>query len=111
MHTTIRRTAAVITTTGATGILVVLGALPAMAAGPVVNPSLPGGLEGKLNTLLGILGGIAIVACVAGILFCAIKLAISMRRGELGEHLAGLGGVLIACVLVGSAVSIVQFAI
>ncbi len=85
-------------------------ALPA-AAGVEPNPSpqLPGGLEGKLNTLLGVMMGVVIFACVAGVLIVAALLAVAARRGSLDDHFGRLGAVGAACVLVGGASSFVLF--
>ncbi len=86
------------------------------AAGPahadVVPQPIPGAppdLQNKVNTILGLIMYLVIAACVAGILFCAGKLAIAHRRGESGEAAGQLGGVAAACVLVGSGAAIVKF--
>ncbi|MGK5557664.1 hypothetical protein ACSNOI_39255 [Actinomadura kijaniata] len=46
-------------------------------------------------------------ACVFGIMMVAGKMAISHRRGEGGEHAAGLAWVLGACILLASASALV----
>lgn len=88
----------------------VLTAFPAAAAvNPNPQPNLPGGLEGKMNTLLGLLMGIAIFACVAGIIICGILMAVASRRGSMEDHFGRLAGVMIACVLIGGAAALVMF--
>ena len=100
-----KRLAAVVTTAAA------MTALTAMPAHADVDfdpkPELPGDLQGKLNSLLGMGMGLAIFACIAGLLICAALMAISARRGELSDHMGRLGSVMGACVLIGSASSIV----
>ena len=76
---------------------------------PHPKPKMPKGLSDKLTLLLDILMGLALFACVAGIIICAIKLALAFRHGEAGEVAGKLGGVMGACVLVGAAASIVIF--
>jgi hypothetical protein len=76
---------------------------------PQPIPGAPQGLQDKVNTILGLIMYLVIAACVAGILFCAGKLAIAHRRGESGEAAGQLGGVAAACVLVGSGAAIVKF--
>jgi hypothetical protein len=46
-------------------------------------------------------------ACVAGVLIVAGRMAISHRRGEGSEHMGSLGIVMLACVLAGSASTLV----
>ena len=90
-------------------------ALMAAAGGtgqPVYNPgtgSAPQALVSQAQLLLDILGWTATSACVAGILIVVVMMAISHHRGTGSEHFAGLGKVLAACVLVGTAGPIVQF--
>jgi hypothetical protein len=48
------------------------------------------------------------VACVAGVLIVAGRMAVSHRRGEGGEHMGSLGIVMTACVLAGSASALVS---
>ena len=62
----------------------------------------------KIDTVLGWGLWVVIAAAVGGVLAVAGKMAISHRRGEGGEHAAGLGWVLAACILMGSASGIVK---
>lgn len=89
---------------------VALAATPASAA-PDPKPSMPGGLEDKLDSLLGLLMALVIVACVAGVLLAAGKMALAYRRGEGGEAAGQLGFVLAACILVASASGLVAWAV
>jgi len=88
--------------------LMVATAADAFAA-PDPHPGLPGGVEAKLNTLLGMGMSIVIVACVAGVFACAGKLALALRHGEGGEAAGKLIGVGAACILVGSGAGIVNY--
>jgi len=88
--------------------LMVATAADAFAA-PNPQPGLPGGIEAKLNTLLGMGMSLVIVACVAGVFVCAAKLALAIRHGEGGQAAAQLIGVGAACVLVGSGAGIVNY--
>jgi hypothetical protein len=62
----------------------------------------------KLITILGWVTWIVILACVAGVITTAARMAIAHQRHEASQHAASLGWVLGACVLVGSAASVVQ---
>lgn len=42
----------------------------------------PGGIEGKLNTLFGWLVYIALAACIAGLIFALVKMALAHRNQE-----------------------------
>lgn len=86
----------------------VLSASSAYAA-PKPTPGLPGGVEAKLNSLLGMGMSFVIVACVAGVFLCAGKLALAMRHGEAGEAAGKLVAVGMACVLVASGAGIVNY--
>lgn len=99
------RTSAVLATTVA---LAVAGAAPALAA-PNPEPGLPGGVEAKLDTLLGMGMSFVIVACVAGVLICAAKLALAVRHGEAGQAAGQLVAVGVACILVASGAGIVNY--
>lgn len=83
----------------------------AIAANPVPNPkpALPKGLSDKLNSLLGMFMAVVIIACVAGVLIAAWKLAIAYKHGETADAAGKLGAVAGACILVGSASAIVTF--
>jgi hypothetical protein len=86
--------------------------LGAAAPSNVYNPgtgSAPTALTSQADELLNILGWTATSACVAGILIVVIMIAISHHRGTASDHFAGLGKVLAACILVGTAGPIVQF--
>lgn len=93
----------------------VAAAFPAGAAdggggvNPNPSPQLPNELESKLNTLLGVLMGVVIFACVAGVIICAGMLAVALRRGSLEDQMGRLAGVGAACILVGSAAGFVTF--
>ena len=63
--------------------------------------------SGGIMTILGWIAWAVTAACVGGILVGAIRMAISIRRGEFAEHAMGLGTVLFACILGGSAFGIV----
>lgn len=89
-------------------VALLAAAAPAFAA-PNPHPGLPGGVDAKLNTLLGMGMSIVIVACVAGVFVCAAKLAIAVRHGEGAAAAGQLGAVGFACVLVGSAAGIVNY--
>ncbi len=86
-------------------------ALPAAAGGVRPNPSpqLPGDLELKMNTLLGVVMGVVIFACVLGVLIVAALFAVAARRGSMDDHFGRLGAVGMGCVLVGGASSMVMF--
>lgn len=86
-------------------------ALPAAAGGvnPNPTPQLPGGLEAKMNTLLGVVMGVVIFACVLGVLIVAALFAVAARRGTMDDHFGRLGAVGMGCVLVGGASSMVMF--
>ncbi|MEJ7831579.1 MAG: TrbC/VirB2 family protein [Nocardioides sp.] len=93
--------------------LVLLAATAGPAAAgeirPDPSPTLPGGLESKMNTLLGFAMGIAVFAAVLGVIIVAILMFVSSRRGSLEDHFGRLGAVLAGCVLLGGASSIVLF--
>ncbi|MGI3785118.1 MAG: hypothetical protein ACRYG2_30535 [Janthinobacterium lividum] len=91
-------------------VLMLASATDAFAA-PNPKPNLPGGVQAKLDTLLGMGMAAVIVACVAGVFICAGKLAISLRHGESGQAAGQLIAVLVACVLVGSGAGIVNYLI
>jgi hypothetical protein len=71
------------------------------------NSAVPADLKKKVRLLLGFVSWIVTGLCVAGVLMVGGKMAISHRRGEGGEHAAGLAWVGGACILVGSAAAIV----
>ncbi len=67
----------------------------------------PPGVGVKIDTLVGWVAWLAVAACVCGCLFVAIRMAVLHQRGQLGEHMGGLGSVLGACVLIGGASALV----
>jgi hypothetical protein len=62
----------------------------------------------KLVTILGWVAWIVILACVGGILVTAARMALAHQRHESSQHVASLGWVMGACILVGSAATLVQ---
>lgn len=66
----------------------------------------PAGIGPKVDGLLSNLAWLAVAACVAGILLTALRMAVDHRRGN-DNHMAQLGAVLGACVLIGSASGLV----
>ena len=99
------RTSAVLATTAAA----IAGTVAPALAAPAPTPGLPGGVEDKLDTLLGMGMSFVIVACVAGVFICAGKLAMSLRHGNGAEAAGQLVAVLVACILVGSGAGIVNY--
>lgn len=86
----------------------VQAAAPAPRDGvPVPVATAPPGAD-KIDKVLGWGLWVAIAVAVGGVLVVAGKMAISHRRGEGGEHASGLGWVLVACILMGSASGIVK---
>jgi hypothetical protein len=82
---------------------------PTPAPTGIPNPgfgSAPPGSAGIVTILGWIAWGVS-AACIGGILFQAIKMAISIRRGEFSEHAMGLGIVLFACIVGASAFGVV----
>lgn len=77
---------------------------------PTPGPAtLPGNTESQLNTVLGWIKYLGLAAAVAGLFIVAGKMAISHRTGAGGEHMAGLGYIAGALVIIGSASAIVGF--
>jgi hypothetical protein len=70
----------------------------------------PPGAE-KLLTLLKWVAWVVFGLCVAGILIVAGRMAVMHQRGSGGEHASGLAWVAAACILAGSASSIVALLI
>ncbi len=86
-----------------------LGAAGTILAAPP-NPgggTPPPGVGVKIDTLISWVAWLAVAACVAGILFVAVRMSLLHQRGQLGEHMSGLGSVLGACVLIGGASALV----
>lgn len=67
----------------------------------------PGSFQGKFLTMLSWVAWTVFALCVAGILIIAGRMAVMHRRGEGGEHMAGLAWVGFAILLAGSASAIV----
>jgi hypothetical protein len=85
-----------------------LGAAGTLLAAPDPGQGTPPpGISDKIDTLLSYVAWLAVAAAVAGVLFVAIRMALLHQRGQLGEHMAGLGAVLGACVLIGGASALV----
>jgi hypothetical protein len=79
--------------------------------GPAFNPStdgFPSEVKKKLDQLLGWTSLIVTALCVAGLFMVGGKMAINHRRGEGGEHAAGLAWVAGACLIIGTATQIVS---
>jgi hypothetical protein len=96
----------------ATALMIAARPAKGMPLSTIYNPgtgSAPLALVTKAHLLLDILGWTATSACVAGILIVVVMMAVSHHRGTGSEHFMGLGKVLAACVLVGTAGPIVQF--
>lgn len=85
-----------------TAVSHVLAATPTPA-----NPSLPGNAEQTINTVLGWLKYIGLVACVAGLFLVASRMAVSHRHGGGGEHMAGLAYVAGSLIIIGAAGAII----
>lgn len=79
------------------------------AAIPNPKPDAPKELQDKVNLILGLIMWGAIIAAVAGFLFCAIRMALALRNHELGEKAGSLAGPAGACLIIGSAAGIVNF--
>lgn len=78
----------------------------------IYNPgtgSAPAELVGKVHLLMDIVAWGATAACITGVIIVAAMMALAHHRGMGSEHLARLGNVMAACVLIGTAGPIVQF--
>lgn len=81
-------------------------------SGGVYNPgigSAPQDVTAQVHLLMDIVAWGATGACVVGIAIVAAMMAISHHRGMGSEHFAGLGRVMAACILIGTAGPLVQF--
>ncbi|MGE3194630.1 MAG: hypothetical protein AB7K08_14320 [Microbacteriaceae bacterium] len=85
----------------------VLTIVPTLIPDP--DPVAPPGAEGPVAVILGWAKWLGLIAAVIGIIIIAVKIAINVRRGEAAGELGGLLYIAIACILVGSAVSLVGF--
>lgn len=84
----------------------VAAVLPA-AGIPDPNPVQPPG-TGGLNTIMGWAKWAALAVCVVGLFVIAGMMAFQSRRGEGGEHAAGIGRVLVAVVIISAAAGLVS---
>lgn len=75
---------------------------------PLVGVEPPGDAAEGVKTLVGWVTWIAFFICVVGVVVAGAMMAIGQRRGEGGEHAARLGWVLAACIVIGSAMALVQ---
>ena len=73
-------------------------------SGPVAPP----GVEGKTDTVIGWSKWVCFIACILGLVFVAVKLAINNRRGEGEDHAKALGAVMAGAILCGAAGSLIQ---
>lgn len=83
-----------------------------LGTSPVYNPGTgqaPSNLESQVHLLMDIVAWGATSACVVGIAVVAAMMAISHHRGTGSEHIASLGRVMAACILIATAGPIVQF--
>lgn len=69
----------------------------------------PPAIAAKVDSVVSLVAWLAVAACVAGILVVAIRMALLHRRGELGDHMGGLGAVAGACVLIGTCSGLVDY--
>lgn len=69
----------------------------------------PPEITAKVDSVVSLVAWLAVAACVAGILVVAIRMALLHRRGELGDHMGGLGAVAGGCVLIGTASGLVNY--
>jgi hypothetical protein len=76
---------------------------------PDPDPAPPPGAQGPVTVLLAWAKWVALIVAVIGVIMIAAKVAINIRRGEAAGELGGLLYVAVACILVGSAVSLVGF--
>ncbi|MGW1674608.1 hypothetical protein [Streptomyces sp. NPDC002324] len=81
-----------------------LAADPSPLPDPV--PETIPGSEGLVKVMNWIAWGVASL-CIVGLMIVAGKLAMAYRQGEGYEAMSGLGKVMVACLIVGSASSIV----
>lgn len=71
--------------------------------------SAPPGVGPKLETILSWGSWVALGFCVAGVIVAAARMAISHRRGESGEHAAGIAFALFASVVIVGAAGLIRF--
>lgn len=83
----------------------VAAVLPAGIPDP--NPIQPPGTSG-FNTIMGWAKWAALAVCVVGLFVIAGMMAFQSRRGEGGEHAAGIGRVLVAVVIISAAAGLVS---
>lgn len=75
------------------------------------NGEAPAEVSSRVENVLQLVAWLAVAGCVAGVLFCAISMAMAYKRGDMGDQFGRLGMVFGACVLIGSASSLVGFAL
>lgn len=69
------------------------------------NPTAIPGVN-NLQTIIGYAAWIATGVCIIGLIVAGARMAISHRRGD-SEHMGAIGGVVAACIVIGSAASLV----
>lgn len=65
------------------------------------------GFGAALETLMEWVAWVAVGACVVGVLIVGATMAVSHQRGRASEHMQGLLWVLVGCILIGTASSLV----
>ena len=70
---------------------------------------LPGTANQKMMDLAGMLLTVAILVCVAGLIICGAKMAVSFHRGQEFSEMGKLPIVVAGCIIVGSAAAIGQY--
>lgn len=73
------------------------------------NPTAPPGVGNNLNTVLGWIKYLGLAAALIGVFLVGARMAVHHRTGVGGEHLAALGYVAGALVLMGGASAMVGF--
>ena len=80
-----------------------LGQIPGGSA-----PAPPPGVDTKFNTLISWISYVGFGVCVVGLIITGAALAVSHRRGQGGEHAAGIGYALGGSILIGVASGLVK---
>jgi hypothetical protein len=68
----------------------------------------PPGIADKLNTLLGWASYLGFGMCVIGLTASGGLLAVSHRRGQSGEHVAGIGYAIAGSIIIGAAATLIK---